>query len=106
MRAQVGVDGEDGEDEGDGEGVHIVAIAIATDTTTSDRKVAEVQRIRVERVGFEHAGAIGELEEACRSDRGYAVEGEVGAGEPGVDELAIIGGSSGRIHCKDAEAKK
>lgn len=60
----------------------------------------------MERVGFECAGAIGELEEAGRSDRGYAVEGEVGAGEPGVDELAIIGGSSGRIHCKDAEAKK
>lgn len=53
----------------------------------------------MECVGFERAGAIGELEEAGRCDRGYAVEGEFGAGEPGVDELAIIGGSSGRIHC-------
>lgn len=41
MGAQVGVDGEDGEDEGDGEGVHVVAIATATATTNGDRKVAE-----------------------------------------------------------------
>jgi len=74
---------EDGEHEGSREGPHRAA-----------ERLAEAHRCQVEGVALELDRAIGELEEAIFCDGRRAVQGEVGVGEAGEDELVLAGGST------------
>uniref|UniRef100_A0A8R7PDM5 Uncharacterized protein n=1 Tax=Triticum urartu TaxID=4572 RepID=A0A8R7PDM5_TRIUA len=78
MAAVVGVGAEDAEHEGGRERPH---------RPVPRRRLAEAERRRVDGVGLLAERAVGELEKTGWSDRGRAAEGDVGAGEAGVDEL-------------------